>query len=269
MVGRRELIAQLRALGLRAGDLVLVHTSLRAIGPLVGGPSTLLAALLECLGPQGTLAAYVSWQHSSYDATLAGRELTPRQQRDWPVFDPANAPAYDGFGQFNRFVCAHPHVRRSAHPDASVAAIGRLAADLTAQHPLVDGYGPASPFGRFVQWKGRVLMLGAPPGTVTLLHHAEAIARIPGKRRVRYRVPVQVNGERCWREAEEFDTNALLDAFVHSGFDPIEGMATDYAAQGHGLRGRVGEASSWLFEAPDLVAYGVRWLEGRFGRPGL
>jgi aminoglycoside N3'-acetyltransferase len=264
MQGKREVLEQLRAIGLRAGDLAMVHTSLRAIGPLAGGPTTLLDALLECLTPEGTLAAYVSWQQSSYDATVDGRPLTREERDAWPVFDPDTAAPYDGFGQFNRFICGHPDVRRSAHPDASIAAIGRRAVELTADHALVDGYGPASPLGRLVQWRGRVLMLGAPPGSVTALHLAEAIARIPGKRRVRYQVPVRVDGERCWREAEEFDTNALLDACIETGFDPIEAIATDYVAEGNGVRGRLGDANCWLFDAHDLVQFGARWLENRF-----
>jgi aminoglycoside N3'-acetyltransferase len=261
----RELKAQLRAIGVGPGDLLMVHASLRAVGPVAGGPPGLLAALLDVLGPQGTLLAYVSWQHSSYDATLAGGELTREERNAWPVFEPATAPPYDGFGQFNRFICAHPEARRSEHPDASIAAIGRRAADLTAHHPLLDGYGPASPLGRFVAGGGRILMLGAPPGAVTALHLAETIARIPGKRRVRYQVPLRVDGERCWRVAEEFDTSALLDEFAASGFDPIAGIATDYVAQGNGLRGRIGHAGSWLFDAQELVSFGVRWLESRFG----
>lgn len=266
--GRRELLNDLRALGLRPGDLVMVHASLRAVGPVAGGPASLLDALLECLTPAGTLAAFVSWQQSSYDATLNGRRLAPAERAAWPAFDPATSPPYDGFGQFNRFICAHPAMERSAHPDASIAAIGRLAAPLTARHDLRDGYGPASPLGRLVDWRGRVLMLGAPAGTVTALHLAESLARIPGKRRVRYEVPLRVAGRRCWRKAEEFDTNALLDTCVETGFDPIADIATDYVALGHGLRGRVGRAGCWLFDAQDLVAFGVRWLEQRFAGAG-
>ena len=263
--GPHELAAQLRAMGLRAGDLVMVHTSLRAIGPVAGGPQALLDALLQVLGPHGTLAAYVSWQHSSYDATVAGGALTPEQRATWPVFDPAEAPPYDGFGQFNRFICRHAHVRRSAHPDASIAAIGQRAEELTANHALRDGYGPASPIGRIVAAQGRVLMLGAPPGSVTVLHLAESLARIPGKRRVRYEVPLGLDGARRWQEAEEFDTNALLDAFAEDGFDAIANIATDYVLEGNGRRGRVGNANCWLFDAQDLVAFGVAWLERRFG----
>lgn len=265
MPWKTELAAQLQALGLRRGDLVMVHVSLKAVGPIAGGPATLLDALLDGLGHEGTLAAYVSWQHSTYDATLDGRRLTAEQRATWPAFDPRGAPPpYDGFGRFNRFVCAHPAVRRSAHPDASIAAIGRLAGYLTANHDLRDGYGPMSPLGRFVAQGGKVVMLGAPPSSVTALHLAEAVARIPGKRRVRYEVPMCVDGERRWEEAEEFDTNGLLDVFVESGVDAVERMATDYVDAGRGQRGQVGEAASWLFDARDLVAFGVRWLERQF-----
>ncbi|MBK6006603.1 aminoglycoside 3-N-acetyltransferase [Ramlibacter ginsenosidimutans] len=262
---RGQLVTQLHDIGLHAGDLVMVHTSLRAIGAIAGGPQTLLDALLEVLGAHGTLAAYVSWKHSSYDATLDGRTLSARERARWPLFDPSAAAPHEGFGYFNQFVCRHPAVHRSAHPTANIAAIGCRAAELTADHSLLDGYAPGSPLGRIVAAPGRVLMLGAPPGSLTVLHLAQAIARIPGKRRVRYEVPLLIDGERCWRQAEEFDTNGLLDQFVDNGFDDIAAIATDYVLEERGRRGRVGRANCWLFDAQDLVSFGVSWLERRFG----
>jgi aminoglycoside N3'-acetyltransferase len=263
--GPIDIAQQLRAVGVRAGDLLMVHASLPAIGQLSGGPPTLLRALLECIGTDGTLAAYVSWEHSSYEATLDGRKLTAQERQAWPGFEPsASPPPYDDAGRFNRVLCSHPGVRRSAHPDASIAAIGRLATDLTADHSLLDGYGPSSPLGRLVAWGGKVLTLGTPPGAVTALHLAQAIARVPGKRRVRYEVPLIMGGERHWCEAEEFDTDVLVDDFAGTGFDATAAMATEYVAEGHGRRGRVGDASSWLFDAAHLVDFGARWLEERF-----
>ena len=50
------------------------------------------------------------------------------------------------------------------------------------EHPDDDGYGARSPFARLVEADGQVLMLGAPLDTVTLLHHAEAVARGADKR---------------------------------------------------------------------------------------
>lgn len=55
--------------------------------------------------------------------------------------------------------------------------------------------------------EGKVLMVGAPLDTMTLLHHAEHLARIPGKRVIRYEVPFASGGGGVdWRMVEEFDT---------------------------------------------------------------
>jgi aminoglycoside N3'-acetyltransferase len=261
-------VRDLQVLGLRPGDLVMVHAALRAIGPVEGGPDEVLAALLDAIGPEGTLLAFVSWDHSPYVETLNGRTLPAAERERWPAFDPASAPPCREFGAFNRSICVHPGVRRSAHPDANMAAIGRLAEELTRDHSLHEGYGPGSPLERFVRHAGRVLLLGAPLDAVTVLHYAEAVAGIPGKRRVTYEVPVAEDGRKVWRRADNFDTNGILDAFAREGEpDAVESIARDYVAQGHGRRGQVGRAACHLFEAPEIVAYGVRWLESRFGAP--
>jgi aminoglycoside N3'-acetyltransferase len=158
-------------------------------------------------------------------------------------------------------------VRRSPHPDASFAAIGRLAGDITRDHPLLEGYGPGSPLERIVQADGRVLLLGAGLDAVTVLHYAEVLADIPGKRRVHYEVPVATAAGKAWLSAENYDTNGILDEFASGdGPDAVECIARDYVAHGHGRRGRVGAAPCHLFEARDIVRYGVEWLEQRFGR---
>ena len=50
-----ETLAQLRALGVEAGDVLLVHASFRAAGPIEGGPSGLIEALGRSIDPGGTL----------------------------------------------------------------------------------------------------------------------------------------------------------------------------------------------------------------------
>lgn len=42
---------------------------------------------------------------------------------------------------------------------------------------------------------------------MTLAHHAEAVAGIPGKRRVSYGMPMIVGGERLWRASSDIDTS--------------------------------------------------------------
>jgi aminoglycoside N3'-acetyltransferase len=58
---RSTLIAQLRDLGLHAGDLLMVHAALRTVGPVFGGPDALIDALRAAVGPAGTVAAYLDW----------------------------------------------------------------------------------------------------------------------------------------------------------------------------------------------------------------
>jgi len=52
---RQSLVADLRALGLSAGDVVIVHSSLSALGWVVGGAQTVVEALLKAVGPTGTI----------------------------------------------------------------------------------------------------------------------------------------------------------------------------------------------------------------------
>src|SRR5258707_633827 len=52
------LVAGLRALGVPTGCLPMVQTRMSAIGWVVGASETVVRALLEALGPDGTLLAY-------------------------------------------------------------------------------------------------------------------------------------------------------------------------------------------------------------------
>ncbi|GAB1839263.1 hypothetical protein MyNCGM152_00040 [Achromobacter xylosoxidans] len=61
---RDSLAAQLRDGGLRPGATVLVHTSLRALGWIAGGPVALIQALLDCVGSDG-LVAWAWWPSCS------------------------------------------------------------------------------------------------------------------------------------------------------------------------------------------------------------
>ena len=90
---RSQLVGQLRDLGVGLGDVVMVHSSFRAIRPVEGGPEGLLEALVEAVGPEGTIMSYVSWDRSPYDAEVP-RKLSPEERSAWPAFDPATASAF-------------------------------------------------------------------------------------------------------------------------------------------------------------------------------
>lgn len=248
----------------------MVHASLRALGPVAGGPAAVVAALLDAVGPEGTVMGYASWDRSPYDETLNGARMDEEARWRWPAFDPATADVYPGFGLLNRFLARTPGARRSAHPDASMVALGARAAELVEPHRLGQAFGPGSPLERLIRMGGKVLLLGAPLDAVTALHYAEAVADIPGKRRVSYEMPLQGrDGRTVWRRCEDFDSNGILDCFAVPGRpDAVETIARAYVALGRHRKGRVGGAECHLFEARDIVDFGTRWLETRFGRAG-
>ena len=270
-IGRTRLAAELRRLGLREGAIVMVHTRMSALGWVIGGSETVVRALLDVLGPEGTLMAYASWADHVYHA-----EDWPAEHRDAylaepPVFDIATGEVDPDYGRIPERVRTWPGARRSAHPEASVVAVGARADWLCASHPDDDAYGAQSPFARLVEAGGQVLMLGAPLETITLLHHAEAIARVPGKRRVTFEVLVAQDGEVVKRIYTDIDTSepgTLPYAQLGYEEDEFEIIGRAALAAGAGVRGDVGQAECHLFDAARLTRFGVAWLEERFGNDG-
>jgi len=269
LITRGTLVQQLRALGVREGDTLMPHVSLRALGELDGGPRTLVEALIEATGPAGNLIAFASWRDSPYEETLGHAEVPPRIASRWPAFDPDAAPAYPGFGAINDFIRTHPGAHRSAHPDASMVAIGPNAGWLVASHRLGQAYGPGSPVERFIAMGGHILSIGTGPDAVTALHYAEAVAGIADKRRVTYWMPLAADGETKWTCCSDWDSNGILEEYAAPASpDAIECITRDYLLTGQAAEGRVGKASSRLIDARDIVAFGIAWLETHHRREG-
>lgn len=83
---RKAITEAIRKLGVQTGDLLMVHASLKAIGPVEGGAETVVAALRSAVGPTGTVMGYASWDRSPYEETLNGARLDDKARRTWPPF---------------------------------------------------------------------------------------------------------------------------------------------------------------------------------------
>ncbi|RYE87068.1 MAG: aminoglycoside 3-N-acetyltransferase [Hyphomicrobiales bacterium] len=261
---RSSLRVDLNDLGFAAGDAVFVHAALRKIGPVVGGADMVIAALRDAVGPSGTVLGYADWQGMDdvlSDATLFA---DPAIRAEMPPFDPKTSRATRSNGAFPELLRTTPGALRSASPGASCVAIGGRAEWFVADHALDYGYGPDSPFGELVAAGGKVLMLGAPLDTMTLLHHAEHLADIPDKRVIRYEAPILAGGETVWRWFEEFDTSDPVVASLPDDYFAL--LVESFLDTGRGTRGTVGLAPSVLVPAAEIVPFAVDWLESRFGR---
>ncbi|MEY3214608.1 MAG: aminoglycoside 3-N-acetyltransferase [Pseudomonadota bacterium] len=230
----------LAALGLQPGDVVMVHASMRAVG---GRAEAVVQALLDVLGPEGTLLVYVDFEPTA----------------ELPDFDLARSPAMADHGVFAEVVRRWPGAIRSANPGASMVAVGGRAAWFCADHPLQYGYGPGTPLARLVEAQGKVLLLGSHLEHVTLLHHAEHLARLPNKRVVRARYTL--GGEPV--EIEEFDTSeGVVEAMPEGYFGDV---MRAFIAAGQVQAGPVGGATALWMSAEALVRFAVERMERELG----
>lgn len=248
----------------------MVHTRMSALGWVVGGSEAVVRALLDTVGPGGTLMGYASWEEHVYRASEWPAEHREAYLADPPAFHLATAEASREHGRIPERLRTWPGAERSGHPEASVVALGPRARWLIDPHPDDDAYGDRSPFARLVEAGGQVLMLGAPLDTITLLHHAEAIARVPDKRRVTFRVRVGRPGGAEDVEFTDIDTSAGAFPYERLGLeeDAFAVIARAALAAGIGVRGQVGQAESHLFEAAQLTEFAAAWMEERFAPGG-
>jgi aminoglycoside 3-N-acetyltransferase len=250
-VTQAQMTEELGALGVRPGGVLLVHTSMSALGWVCGGPQAVVCAVLDALGPDGTLVVPT---HTNSNSEPSEWENPPVPEDWWPViraemppYDPARTPAR-ALGVVVELVRTWPGALRSAHPHYSFAAVGPAAETVTAGHELESGLGEASPLARVHDLDGDVLLLGAGHGSNTSLHLAEY--RIPDPNRGESGAAVLRDGHRAWVTWED----VIGD---ESDFDRI-GAAFD--ATGAVSIGAVGVGEARLMRQRELVAFGVDWM---------
>jgi aminoglycoside 3-N-acetyltransferase len=208
MYSIEELANDFRKLGIAAGDTVMLHASVRAVGEVAGDPDAIHLALKSALTPEGTLMMYASCPRF-YDEVGRGN-LTMEQERELhqklPAFDPLTARSDRDNGILVEFLRTFPgsHVN---HHVARFVCWGKQTEYLLASQPWNYAFGVDSALERFLLLDGKIVLLGSDHDAVTFLHYVEHIVDIPGKRVARYQVPVMENGCRVWRAMEEFDTS--------------------------------------------------------------
>ncbi len=150
--------------GLKRGGAVLVHSSLKSLGPVPGGPETVIRGLLEALGPEGTLLM----------PALSYRYVNAES----PYFDLRTTPS--NIGAFPEFFRVREGTLRSLNPTHSVCAVGPLAEALLGSHQRDSTpCGPNSPFRLLKEREGQILMLGCGLRPNTSMHAIEELVEPP------------------------------------------------------------------------------------------
>jgi len=163
-VRRKDIVQGLAHLGIRRGDCLLVHSSLSSLGYVEGGADCVIDALLEAIGPEGTLVL----------PTLTFNIVNANN----PVFDVRSTPSV--VGRITEVFRQRDGVVRSLHPTHSCAAAGPLADALTEGHEKdITPCGRRSPFARLIDKDGRIVFLGVDLSCNTTFHALEEMACVP------------------------------------------------------------------------------------------
>jgi aminoglycoside 3-N-acetyltransferase len=262
---RSNLTANLAALGLAAGDVVMVHASLRAVGEVAGGPDEVHLAVKDVITERGTMFMYASCP--AYVDEVGRGNLTPEEEAQvlekLPAFDPYTARSARDNGALVELFRTYPGSRVNAHV-ARFVVWGEHTDHLLEPQPWDFAFGRGSLLERFVELDGKILLLGSDHDNVTFLHYAEHIANIRDKRIARFRVPVLEKGVRVWREMAEVDTSSRG---AHASWpDRFFAILVDgYLAKTNNRGGRVGRAESYLFAARRLLDHALSVMEATAG----
>jgi aminoglycoside 3-N-acetyltransferase len=250
---KASILADLQRLGVNAGQLLMVHSSLSSIGFVLGGAQTVVRALVESVGPRGTLvlpsfSPEVSdpacWETDTFENNIFEFVRT-----HVPAFDPAITPT--SMGAIAETFRNWPGVVRSTHPQVSICAHGPMAERIIFPHEIAWGQGAGSPFERLYDLKSMLLLIGVGFNRATLLHFAES--RVPYGRRKMQQIPIDKDGVRSWLAVPDVGDD------LNTHFPRI---GEELLAAGDATVGEIGHAKSVLASSRVVVDFAQAFLSG-------
>lgn len=250
---RQTLANDLLSLGAAPDMTVIAHTSLRAIGRVVGGAVSVILALEDTIGENGNLVMPTQTEQlcepDEYDGNLSAEEIEIIKN-GMPLYDPDLTPtAYMGF--IAETFRKQKGVRRSEHPHMSFAAWGADAERIAETHPLHYALSETSPLGRLYERDARILLLGAPTDSNTSLHLAEYKQTNTFVKPKIWGVKMSIEGEERWTTYTDINNNS----------DDFGRIFDDFRADTDLVRaGRIGDAPSFLIPQREMVDYALDWM---------
>ncbi|MEI2664180.1 aminoglycoside N(3)-acetyltransferase [Rossellomorea sp. LJF3] len=254
LITKDHIVDDLVRMGVTKGMTLIVHSSLKSIGRVIGGPVSVILALEEAVGTGGNIVMPTQTEHlcdpTEYGSGYSDEELELIRE-NMPTFHPDLTPtSYMGF--IPETFRKQDGVRRSPHPHTSFAAWGEDAAGITQEHGLDFSMNEHSPLGKIYELGGCILLLGAPTNSNTSLHLAEYRQTNTFLKGKIWDVKIKKGMKEVWttyrdinNESDDFDR--LFEDFHRE---------TCYVRQG-----KVGDAKSYLIPMKLMVDYAVGWMD--------
>ena len=258
-ITKDDILSALRSAGLQRGQTVMVHTSLSKIGYVCGGAQTVIEALCETVGDEGTLMMPTqSWKNLDPEDGVhwdVDEEYWQVIRDHWPAYDKRITPT-NTMGAVAEMFRSWPGTLRSDHPARSVTAWGKHAVYLVSDHDFSNIFGEGSPVGKLYELDGEVLLIGVGYDKNTSLHLADVRADYPGKHQCIEHSAVMENGKRVWKEYETLYVDGEDFVQIGQAFEQENAVS----------KTRLGNAELRLMSQRRLVDFAVEWIgENRKG----
>lgn len=250
---KETLRQQLHSLGVREGDTIIVHSSLKAMGWIAGGAQAVVEALQETVTTDGTIVMPAQ----SADNSDPVYWMMPPVPEEWHEPIRQSMPAYDpnithlrGMGEIANCFHRHPKTIRSPHPSHSFMAWGKHAREWMEEHPLKDSFGLSSPLGKMMQHPVKIVLIGVGYDSCTALHLAEYLA--PGLTFSPQGAAIMQNGQRVWATYDMAD--------VDSDLFPAIGEQFEVEHPNEVRTGALGQATCKVIAMEPLIRFGTKWI---------
>jgi len=254
-ISRADLARDFEAIGVKAGQVLLVHCSMRRIGWIEGGAHAVVSAVRDVLGEAGTVVVPTETADNSDTSRIHQHRttgLTDAQVNQYRhgmlPFDPAVTPS-TGMGRVAEAVRTTSGAERSAHPQSSFAALGAKATQVISNHQLDCHLGESSPLARLYDLDAKILLLGVGYESCTAFHLGE-YRYCPDPPRRTYRCVVSISGVAQWIEYED----VVLDD------RDFASIGTEIETFGSPARGTVGAADSRLVSLVQAADLATAWF---------
>lgn len=245
------LIKDLKSIGLQENDTVIVHSSLKNIGSVIGGSVSIILALEKVLTNEGTLVMPTFSEHLC-DPKKSNSEENELVRENMPIYYKDLTPVDKVNGFLTEIFRKQDGVIRSDHPHLSFAAWGKHAKRIIENHKLDFAMGKESPLGKLFELNAKVLLLGSPKDSVTALHLSEYSVEKLYQPIKKWEAKIIKDGMAQWVEYIDVDNDSdyfssIIDSYIENG--------------GSYNKGKFGNADSYLFPMIELINYGVKWME--------
>ena len=239
---KQQLMMQLKEMGIRKTDALLVHSSMKSLGKVEGGADTLIDALQESVSEGLLLMPAHTWKQMSEEHSF---------------FDPETEPVCVGI--VPELFRKRPGVVRSLHPTHSMSVYGKGAEEyIEGEEKLNTPCGPGGCWSRLKDIRAKILLIGVTHTRNTFIHGIEEAYDVP-ERFTEHPVKFQVkHPDGSVKEVNMYRHFNTKEPHISETYDK---MYRGYEVTGAAQRVRLGDAECVLCDAERLFAVTGQILE--------